>query len=543
MPENAVTDTVFGLLADAATDVPDGTAIRYEAESLTWRELEATARRAAAGLAALGIGEGDRVAFWLPNTPAYVAAYFGCVQLGAIAVAVNTRYRAKEVADIVGRSGAKALILWPGFRGIDFLSILDEVPADALKQLESVILYAQGEPAPGIPPTLENKHLTTWAALMEHNPLPTVAGSLNHGCNMFTTSGTTSAPKFVLHEHRSILSHARELRTNMAPLIADGALLQTLPFCGVFGFTGIVLAVAARKTMIVTSAFNAGETVRLVDEHNVRYLSATDDMVMAMLDADPRPQAMPGLNSIGFGAFNASPEELAERARVRGLRLIGLYGMSEVMALYARRDPAAAEDQRIAGGGTLISPSAEVRARHPDTGEICPHGESGELEIKGPSLMARYFENPAATAAAVSSDGFLRTGDLGYTTAPREFTYLTRMGDTLRLGGFLVSPVEIESHLAEHDSVEGAQVVAVRVGDAMRAYAFVIAAADHTIDPAVLGAHCASALARFKVPVRFHTLDTFPATQGPNGTKIQRARLREMAEAAIQEAINAGDVK
>ncbi len=527
--------TVFGLLERAAAAAPDTVAIHYSADRWTWRELEDAARRTAAGLAALGVGAGDRVAFWLPNTVAYVAAYFGCAQLGAIAVAVNTRYRAKEVADIVGRSGAKVLMLWPGFRGIDFLSILDEVSADALARLESVVLYGEGDSAPEVPGKLDRKHVTSWQALLEHAPRPGNAGTAGHGCNMFTTSGTTSAPKFVLHQQRSIVAHAGELWTNMAKLIGDGAVLQTLPFCGVFGFTNIVLAVAGRKPMVITSAFDAAETVQLIDTHNVRYLSATDDMVMAMLEADPRPTAMPGLTAIGFGAFNASPEELAERAETRGVRLIGLYGMSEVMALFARQDPATPQAERVLGGGQLISASARVRVRHPDTGELCPDGESGELEIRGPSLMAGYFENAEATAAAFTNDGYLRTGDLGYTTGEGKFVYVTRMGDTLRLGGFLVSPVEIEAHLAEHPSVEGAQVVSVRVGDAARAYAFVIAAEGQSIDSANLGAHCSEALARFKVPIAFEALTAFPTTKGANGTKIQRAKLRDMAQAAVDK--------
>ena len=164
---------------------------------------------------------------------------------------------------------------------------------------------------------------------------------------------------------------------------------------------------------------------------------------------------------------------------------------------------------------------------------LLPHNTPGELEISGPGLMSEYFENATATAAALTEDGYLRTGDLGYTTADNTFVYLTRMGDTLRLGGFLVSPVEIESHLAEHPSVAGAQVVAVRVGDATRPFAFVVPTPGEAISEAQLGEHCVAALARFKVPVRFVTLDAFPTTEGPNGTKIQRARLREMAESQV----------
>jgi fatty-acyl-CoA synthase len=533
-------DSVFELLQEAAAASPDRPAVTYQDESLSWQELESLVRRAAGGLVALGIEKGDRVAFWLPNTAAYVVLYFACVQIGAIAVAVNTRFRAKEVADIVGGSRARALVLWPGFRGIDFLSILEDIPGASLAHLETIVVYGEGDAAPlggtEVAPTLEGKAVIGYRELVSGGPYSQEAFGEDLGCNMFTTSGTTSAPKLVVHTHRSITTHARELWENMAPLIGDGALLQTLPFCGVFGFTSLVLSVAGRAHMVVTSAFDPAESVRFLDQYGIRYVSATDDMLMAMLDADSRERALPGLVCAGFGAFNASPEEMATRAEERGVTLIGLYGMSEVMALFARRKPDEAREQRVLGGGTLVSSSAHVRVRDPETGAVCADGVEGEIEIKGPSLMSEYFENPEATAAAFTDDGYLRTGDMGYTTGARDFVYLARMGDTLRLGGFLVSPVEIEGHLAEHPSVAAAQVVAVRIGDATRAFAFVLASDELGIDEGVLQTHCASALARFKVPVRFVALDEFPTTKSANGTKIQRAVLREWAQRAVDES-------
>jgi fatty-acyl-CoA synthase len=182
----------------------------------------------------------------------------------------------------------------------------------------------------------------------------------------------------------------------------------------------------------------------------------------------------------------------------------------------------------------LISPHASVRARNPETKEILAHGESGELEFVGPSLLIKYFEDDFATEELIRKDGYLKSGDLGYTCSASEFVFQARMGDTLRLGGYLVAPAEIENHLIEHDSVETAQVVAVRIHDKMRAYAFVIPAKNKTPKPEELKNYCLESLARFKVPAIFHCVAEFPTTKSPNGTKIQRTKLREIAEAAIQ---------
>src|SRR5437899_1627187 len=118
---------VWTLLADIVDETPDAPAFIHGERALSFAELLDGAARAAQGLADLGVGPGDRVALWLPNVPAYPILYFACVRLGAIAVAVNTRYRAIEVADIVARPGAKVLACAPGFRGIDFPSILADV--------------------------------------------------------------------------------------------------------------------------------------------------------------------------------------------------------------------------------------------------------------------------------------------------------------------------------------------------------------------------------------------------------------------------------
>ena len=148
--------------------------------------------------------------------------------------------------------------------------------------------------------------------------------------------------------------------------------------------------------------------------------------------------------------------------------------------------------------------------------------------------MIKYFKNEGAIKDLISKDGYLKSGDLGYTCSKSEFVFQARMGDTLRLGGYLVSPAEIENHLIEHDAVKAAQVVAVRIDDKMRAYAFIIPTESTSPKQEELMNYCFEGLAKFKVPAIFHYLDEFPTTKSPNGTKIQRSKLREIAEAETQ---------
>ena len=177
-----------------------------------------------------------------------------------------------------------------------------------------------------------------------------------------------------------------------------------------------------------------------------------------------------------------------------------------------------------------------MRVRDPESGRLLPVGEAGEIEIAGPSLMREYFENPAATRDTISDDGFVRSGDLGYLTDDGGFVYLARMGDAMRLGGFLVSPAEIEGQLNEHPAVRGAQVVEVHTERGPRPVAFVVPDPGGRFDEEALRDHCGQSLARFKVPTRIFALDEFPTTRSANGTKIRRAELRRMAEEHLGES-------
>jgi fatty-acyl-CoA synthase len=147
--------------------------------------------------------------------------------------------------------------------------------------------------------------------------------------------------------------------------------------------------------------------------------------------------------------------------------------------------------------------------------------------------MLGYLDDEAATSRALTGDGFVRTGDLGHTEEDGGFIFLARMGDVLRLGGYLVAPAEIEAHLAAHPAVERAVVVGVDTGEGARAFAFVVPGPGAAFDEAALMAHCAAGLAKFKHPLAIRAVEDFPVTQSPNGVKIRRDLLRKMAGEAM----------
>jgi fatty-acyl-CoA synthase len=300
----------------------------------------------------------------------------------------------------------------------------------------------------------------------------------------------------------------------------------------VFGLSQALATLAAGRPMILTPTFDADSAARAIVEHRVTHMNGADAMYRKLLEARGEAHPFPTLRRAGFAAFDSDPAEVVALGDTRAVPLTGLYGMSEIQALYASQSPEAPSTERARGGGCLVSPLARVRVRDPETGKLLADGEPGEIEAKGPSLMACYADDPEATVAAFTGDGYLRTGDLGY-TVPGGFVFLARMGDALRLGGFLVNPVEIASHIEAHPAVASCQVVGARTERGERAVAFVVKRAGAEVGAAALVAHCRAGLAAFKCPEAVIFLDAFPVAESANGVKIQRAKLRAWAKERV----------
>lgn len=495
---------------------------------VSYRELADASARLAQGLRRLGVRAGDRVALWLPSLPAWLAAFFGCARLGAIAVSVNTRFRSHELADILRRSRARALIFWPEFKGIDFSGILAACDAQALAALEALILYGEsGAPAPA---AMLGKPAHAYAALASEEPMRASEATPQSGCALFTTSGTTKAPKFVLHDQRTVLHHAFDVVSAFG-IDADATLLLAPPLCGVFGFCGALASIAAGRPLVMAPTWQPEDAAAAIAAHRVTHAIGTDEACAQLLDCGAD---FSRLRFFGYAAFSPAQGDIVQRADAKGLKLVGLYGTSEIQALFARQDERAPIDERMQGGGLPVSAAARVRVRDPESGALLPHGAHGELEFLAPgSRMVGYHGDPEATRAAFTGDGYYRSGDLGSTLADGRFVYLARIGDALRLGGFLVSPAEIESVVQEAPGVAACQVTGVPRAEGFVPVAFVVLQRGAVLDePAVL-AHVAARLARYKVPRRVFAIDAFPVTPGANATKIQKGRLREMAEGLL----------
>jgi len=522
--------TIANLLA---AQPPEATAIWDRGRELSFGELEELGRRVATGLEALGLEPGDRLALWLPNVPAWLVLFLACARLGVIVVSVNTRFRSVEVADIVARSGARVLVLWPGFKDIDFVAMLGEI-GERLGAVEAMVLYDEAEGIePEVGARLEaisgQRTLLRYHDLEANPPYEGDAGP-DAGCAIFTTSGTTRAPKFVLHSQRGVVGHSRVVAGSVGYTAPDAKTLMALPLCGVFGFSLAMTTMAAGRPIVLMTVFDAKQAGEMVHQHAITHMYGSDDLFHQILMAAPG-QSFASLRLCGFASFNAALTDFVAEADRQEMNCAGVYGSSELQALITCQPLDGPAEHRAQGGGYVLDAETEVRVCDSESGAPVTAGEVGELLFKGIAVFKEYFADAEANAAAFTDDGFFRTGDLGRLEPDGRVIFLSRIGDVLRLGGFLTSPAEIEGHVESHSSVGECKVVGISTPAGNRAVAFVIpeAGAGADIDEVALTAHCHAGIAKFKVPVRFFAVAEFPYSVSPNGLKLRRGELRDMA--------------
>ena len=502
----------------------------------TVAQLHEQVGRLAGNLAALGVGANDRVALWLPNCLAWVQSFLACAHLGATVLAVNTRFRSQEVADIVGRGGADWLIMWPDFKGIAFGDILGDVPQAVLSRLRGLITVGDPDSAASTAIAARGHAVYAYTGLVQ-SPCTTPDPYGNNSVLCFTTSGTTSLPKFVLHNQHNLILHGDVMRQAYG-YNEHSRIFASAPFCGAFGFSTLTGGLVTGCTVVCEPVSDTASTLKQIRRHHVTHTYANNESILKLLEAAESPADFESCQLFGFANFSPAIGNLLEKAQQNGLPLTGLYGSSELQALVAAQPTNSSQgdlSKRYLAGGRLIHPTGRVRARDPASGEVVAHGESGEIEISSPSIMIGYLDNPEATRNAMTADGYFKTGDLGYSVSDRQFVFQTRMGDSMRLSGFLVNPAEIEHAIENFDNVRACQVVGATQGTKILPVAFVILQPGAPADPVGWTLECKRLMAGFKVPVRFEVLTEFPAIESANAVKIQKHKLRDMADFLLAE--------
>lgn len=533
------------LLATHVAADPDATLfLEPQGEHYEPVSRRAFARKVAAVTTALkehGIADGDSVGVWLPNWTDAVAWQFAAASLGAHVIGINTRYNVHEVAHVLAKSEPKVLALTHDFQRLDLVGTARAALVERPETPVPIVVPIAG-PGKAAPTDLTHYDLGAGAWVVPH--IPEVLDAAPQGSAppldpdrlvvAFTTSGSTGLPKLAGHDEGGVLHHAVQNAARM-DLHPGDVVIAALPYSGVFGYNTVMAAIAAGATTLLHPVFDERVLVDAMAEHRVTHYVGADDMLVRIHSAwSDRPVDLSAWRRIFMADFIGRTPELAQWAADEfGTIAAGVYGSSETFALLAFWPPETELPLRWSGGGMPTSDRIEVRVADPDTGMVAAVGDEGELQFRGPNVVDAYLGDAGEAAASFTDDGWFRSGDAGRLFADGSFVYTCRIGDVLRLRGFLVAPGEIEGRLLEHPAVENAKVVGVRgASGESRAIAFVTQRSSaESVSGAELVEWCKQALARFKVPEHVHVIDEMPTVVGTNGAKIRTAALRERASA------------
>lgn len=512
--------TLHRLLADKKSEP----FLHFDGQTLTFAQIADRSNALAHGLKSLGFAKGDRLAVWLPNGPAWIATLLACSSLGVCVVSLNLRWGSKEVGDILTRTACRGIVLSHDLRDGACAASLRAAHEATKTRLQHVI-----SETPSSRPILAD---------VAQNDLPAICAQGGPWIDesdpasdalILATSGTTSKPKLVVHTQASICRHAADVAAN-ARIGGSDAVLLAVPVSGAYGFTSLIGTLQSGAQLVMVDAFDPVHAGSLIRHHGVTHVLGTNDMLDKLLASAEGARPFPSLALFGYAAFVPGLDALPELAERRGVPIRAFYGMSELLAGFATQPADAPLKQRALAGGTPVCSRASFSIRDPETGAEVPRGVPGELVVNTPNKLREYLDNPDATRAACTPDGHFRTGDLAYAIDGNSFVFVSRMGDVLRIGGYLVAPAEIEELIAQHPGIRHVQVVEATVGNAARPIAFVVLDAGQTLDEAQLMQSCRSSLATYKVPVRVFAIDEIPMLDGPNGRKVQRSVLRARAE-------------
>ncbi len=477
-------------------DEPDQPAVPLgAAEALTWRRVAELARAQAAGLDALGVGHGERVAVVSHNAARLLVGFFGVSAFGRIIVPVNFRLNADEVAYIVEHSGASVLLVDPE---------LDEALAGVTAPHRFVIGAESDEVL-----------YRTDAEPVAWEPDEDATASVNY------TSGTTARPKGVQLTHRNLWINAATFGWQLGVSDRD-VYLHTLPMfhCNGWGMPYAVTGMGG--THVVLRKVDGAEILRRVDEHGVTLLCGAPAVAALILDAAATWDGpIPGRDRVRMVVAGAPPPtRTIERVEAElGWEFVQIYGLTETAPLLTMNRGRAEYDD--------LSPAERaarlVRTGAPALGVALEVDAQGEVLARSNVVMDGYWQQPEATADAIV-DGWFHTGDGGYVDDDHYLTISDRKKDVIISGGENVSSIEVEDCLFSHPAVAEVAVIGVpdaKWGETVKALVVLQPGAEAT--EAELIAHCRERLAHYKCPTSVELRGELARTATG---KLQKFRLR-----------------
>lgn len=506
-------ETLPQLLRNAAKEYPKHKAIHFMGKELTFKQTFEKARNLAAYLQETGITKGDRVAVMLPNIPQTVISFYAIMLAGAIVVPVNPLYKEREIEFILNDSGAKAIItldiLYNRVKSVQEMTSVEQILVTSISEFlpfpKNLFYPFIQKKEYGYIPNVKhegNTHLLKNIWSLPTADLKEISIDFEEDLAIIQyTGGTTGFPKGVMLTHQNLVANTSMCRQWLYKLEkGKEKLLAIMPLFHVYGMmTVLVLSVMEIYQMILLPKFDATTALKTIEKQKPTVFPGAPTIYIGLLNH-------PDINKYDLSSIVAAisgsaplPKEIIDSFEEKtGGKLVEGYGLTEASPVTHVNF---VWDHEIVKGSIGVPwPGTDAAVFSPETGEELPHGEIGELAVKGPQVMKGYWNNPDETEL-VLKDGWLYTGDLCYMDERGYFYIVDRKKDTIIASGFNIYPREVEEVLYEHPAVQEAAVVGVKDsyrGETVKAFIVLKEGAQTSEDE--LNKYMRERIASFKVP-------------------------------------------
>jgi fatty-acyl-CoA synthase len=490
----------------------------------TYGELHREVERVACGLLSLGVERGDRVGVWSPNGAEWLIAQYALAKVGAIMVNINPAYRLRELEHALSQSGVSVLIAAQAFRGANYVEMLEQV-APKLSSLKTLVYLGASRAGSGMmwDDLLAGASAVPISVLREREALL----QFDDPVSIQYTSGTTGNPKGAMLSHHNILNNGFFVgeQIHYSP---DDRICVPVPFYHCFGCVLGNLAALTHGSAVVlpSESFDTEACLRTVQEERCTSLYGVPTMFIAQLDHPAFSRYR--LDSLRTGIMAGAPcpvevmRQVIERMHMPEVTIC--YGMTETAPVSFQSSPHDRIEARVSTIGT-VHPHVECKIVDPQTGQIVPRGQRGELCTRGYLVMLGYWNDAKATTAAIDGARWMHTGDLAIMREDGYVNIVGRLKDMIIRGGENIYPREIEEFLYTHPKISDIQVIGVpdkKYGEEVCAW-IRLREGQHATEDEIRD-YCRGKIATFKIPrfIRFTT--EFPMTVTG---KIQKFRMRE----------------
>ncbi len=537
--------TIGDLFDRTVARFPDNEALvsRHQGLRYTYRQLRVEVDRCARALIALGVEKGQRVGIWAPNCAEWTITQFATAKLGAILVNINPSYRLNEVQYALRQSGCTWLVTAPRFKTSDYTGMIHELTPELAASRPGALASAAFPNLRGVVRLGEDASpgMLRWADLLimaERIGADELARrqrqqEFDDPINIQFTSGTTGYPKGATLSHHNILNNGF-FTTELLRFTDRDRLLIPVPLYHCFGMVmGNLGCVTHGATMIYPSdGFDPTAVLEAAQAERATALYGVPTMFIAELNHPDFARYDLSALRTGIMAGSPCPVEVMKQvqAQMHMHEVAIAYGMTETSPVSTQTRIGAPLAKQVGTVGQ-VHPHVQIKIVDPQTGQVVPVGERGELCTRGYSVMLGYWDNEEATRTSIDAARWMHTGDLATMDDEGYLNIVGRIKDMIIRGGENVYPREIEEFLYSHPKIQDVQVIGVpdeKYGEEIMAW--VKLREGHATTPDEIRDYCRGKIAHYKIPRYVHFVDAFPMTVTG---KVQKFLMREESVKAL----------